>query len=146
MARLLGLRTVIYPAPNLEEAKSWWTSFLGTEPYFDEAFYVGYEPGGYELGLLPDVDPAIGAITYWGVDDISGVVDEALELGATIDAEPTDVGEGIITASVRTPDGSIVGFIYNPHFDSDEDEFDEDEADEGVSDEAEPVDDESTPQ
>jgi hypothetical protein len=26
------------------------------------------------------------------------------------------VGDGIITASVRTPSGSIVGFIVNPHF------------------------------
>ena len=124
---LLGLRTVIYPAPDLAAAKAWWTEFLGFEPYFDEPFYVGFDPGGYELGLLPDADPAEGALTYWGVDDVNGAVDSALEAGATLDAEPTDVGEGIITASVRTPDGSIVGFIYNPHFmvDDDEDSGDE---------------------
>jgi catechol 2,3-dioxygenase-like lactoylglutathione lyase family enzyme len=125
---LLGLRTVIYPAPDLEAAKAWWTEFLGFEPYFDEPFYVGFDPGGYELGLLPDADPAEGALTYWGVDDVNGAVDSALEAGATLDAEPTDVGEGIITASVRTPDGSIVGFIYNPHFmveDDGEDPVDE---------------------
>jgi catechol 2,3-dioxygenase-like lactoylglutathione lyase family enzyme len=119
---LLGLRTVIYPAPDLEAAKQWWTEFLGFEPYFDEPFYVGFDPGGYELGLLPDADPAEGALTYWGVDDVNGAVDAALEAGATLDAEPTDVGEGIITASVRTPDGSIVGFIYNPHFMVDDDD------------------------
>jgi catechol 2,3-dioxygenase-like lactoylglutathione lyase family enzyme len=125
---LLGLRAVIYPAPDLEAAKAWWTEFLGFEPYFDEPFYVGFDPGGYELGLLPDADPAEGALTYWGVDDVNGAVDSALEAGATLDAEPTDVGEGIITASVRTPDGSIVGFIYNPHFmveDDGEDPVDE---------------------
>ena len=27
-----------------------------------------------------------------------------------------DVGEGIVTATVKSPDGSVVGFIYNPHF------------------------------
>jgi catechol 2,3-dioxygenase-like lactoylglutathione lyase family enzyme len=124
---LLGLRTVIYPAPDLEAAKAWWTEFLGFEPYFDEPFYVGFDPGGYELGLLPDADPAEGALTYWGVDDVNGAVDSALEAGATLDAEPTDVGEGIITASVRTPDGSIVGFIYNPHFMVDDDEESADE-------------------
>lgn len=113
---------MIYPAPDLEAAKRWWTEFLGFEPYFDEPFYVGFDPGGYELGLLPDADPAEGALTYWGVDDVNGAVDAALEAGATLDAEPTDVGEGIITASVRTPDGSIVGFIYNPHFMVDDDE------------------------
>jgi catechol 2,3-dioxygenase-like lactoylglutathione lyase family enzyme len=124
---LLGLRTVIYPAPDLEAAKQWWTEFLGFEPYFDEPFYVGFDPGGYELGLLPDADPAEGALTYWGVDDVNGAVDSALEAGATLDAEPTDVGEGIITASVRTPDGSIVGFIYNPHFMVDDDQEPSDE-------------------
>ena len=55
-----GLRTVIYPAPDLDAAKAWWTALLGQEPYFDQPFYVGYEVAGYELGLLPDADPADG--------------------------------------------------------------------------------------
>ena len=113
---ILGLRTAIYPVSDLARGKAWYSQVLGRAPYFDEPFYVGFDPGGYELGLLPDADPAEGALTYWGVDDVNGAVDSALEAGATLDAEPTDVGEGIITASVRTPDGSIVGFIYNPHF------------------------------
>jgi hypothetical protein len=28
----------------------------------------------------------------------------------------SDVGDDIVTATVRIPDGSIVGFIRNPHF------------------------------
>ena len=28
----------------------------------------------------------------------------------------SDVGDGIVTATVRSPDGSIVGLIRNPHF------------------------------
>ena len=51
---LHGLRTVIYPAPDLDAAKAWWTAFLGADPYFDQPFYVGYDVAGYELGLLPD--------------------------------------------------------------------------------------------
>ena len=31
-------------------------------------------------------------------------------------APVADVGEGIVTATVRTPSGAILGFIYNPHF------------------------------
>ena len=62
---LHGLRTVIYPSPDLDAAKAWWSALLGVEPYFDEPFYVGYEVGGYELGLLPNGDPANGALTYW---------------------------------------------------------------------------------
>jgi catechol 2,3-dioxygenase-like lactoylglutathione lyase family enzyme len=113
---LLGLRTVIYPAPDLEAAKRWWTSFLGMAPYFDEPFYVGFNPGGYELGLLPDANPNDGALTYWGVDDVATALEDALSAGATVHTAASDVGEGIITASITTPSGSIVGFIYNPHF------------------------------
>jgi hypothetical protein len=29
--------------------------------------------------------------------------------------EPFYVGDGIVTGSVRTPGGAILGFIYNPH-------------------------------
>ncbi len=112
----LGLRTLIYPAPDLEAAKKWWTDLLGFAPYFDEPFYVGYEVAGYELGLLPTADPAEGALTYWGVDDVAAAVDAAVALGATIHAPVSDVGEGIVTATVTNPLGMIVGFIYNPHF------------------------------
>jgi predicted enzyme related to lactoylglutathione lyase len=113
---LQGLRTVIHPVTDLDAAKAWWTQLLGFGPYFDQPFYVGFEAAGYELGLLPDHDPADGALTYWGVADARAAVDAAVALGATVHAPPADVGEGIVTASVRTPDGSILGFIVNPHF------------------------------
>jgi catechol 2,3-dioxygenase-like lactoylglutathione lyase family enzyme len=113
---LHGLRTVIYPAPDLAAAKDWWVALLGQEPYFDQPFYVGYEIAGYELGLLPVADPADGTLTYWGVDDVAAAVAEALALGASEHAPATDVGEGIVTATVRAPDGAILGLIYNPHF------------------------------
>lgn len=111
-----GLRTVIYPAPDLAAAKAWWTEMLGFGPYFDEPFYVGFEVGGYELGLLPDAEPAQGALTYWGVDDAADAVEQAVALGATVHAPATEVGDGIVTATVTSPTGSIVGFIFNPHF------------------------------
>jgi hypothetical protein len=113
---LFGLRTVIYPAPDLEAAKAWWTALIGTGPYFDEPFYVGYEVGGYELGLLPDGNPADGALIYWGVPDVSAAVAAAMASGATEHVAESNVGEDIVTATVRTPEGAIVGFIYNPHF------------------------------
>ena len=113
---LLGLRTVIYPSPNLAQAKAWWTGLLGRDPYFDEPFYVGYDIGGYELGLLPNDDAADGALAYWGVDDVAAAVDAAVAQGSTTHAPVTDVGGGIVTATVRTPMGTIVGFIHNPNF------------------------------
>jgi catechol 2,3-dioxygenase-like lactoylglutathione lyase family enzyme len=114
--QLLGLRTVIYPAPDIDAAKKWWTEYLGTPPYFDEPFYVGFNPGGYELGLLPDGDPVAGPLTYWGVDDVDEAVAAAIQIGAVEHLPASDVGDGIITATVTTPQGNIVGFIYNPHF------------------------------
>jgi catechol 2,3-dioxygenase-like lactoylglutathione lyase family enzyme len=113
---LLGLRTVIYPSPDLAEAKAWWTAFLGAPPYFDEPFYVGFAVAGYELGLLPDGDPADGAHTYWGVTDVPAAVTAATEAGCAVHSPTTEVGDGITTALVRRPDGTIVGFIDNPHF------------------------------
>ena len=113
-----GLRTVIYPAPDLEAAKGWWSSLLGLAPYFDEPFYVGFEVAGYELGLLPTAPLSEGALTYWGVEDVAWAVAEARELGATEHAPVAEVGGGIVTATVVTPPGPILGFIYNPHFGS----------------------------
>jgi catechol 2,3-dioxygenase-like lactoylglutathione lyase family enzyme len=113
---LLGLRTVIYPAPDLGASKDWWTEFLGVAPYFDEPFYVGFNVGGYELGLLPTADPADGALTYWGVADVDAAVAASLAHGATEHTPASNVGDDIVTATVRTPQGAIVGFIYNPHF------------------------------
>ncbi len=112
----LGLRTVIYPSPDLAAAKAWFSTLLGVQPYFDQPFYVGFNIGGYELGLLPDADPADGALAYWGVDDVPAAVAAAVAAGATEHAAATDVGDGIVTASVRSPQGAIVGFIRNPHF------------------------------
>ena len=113
---LEGLRTVIYPAPDLDAAKSWWTTFLGVEPYFDQPFYVGFNIGGYELALLPDADPADGALTYWGVGDVPGAVAAAIAQGATEHEAASEVGDGIVTATVRVPSGAILGLIFNPHF------------------------------
>jgi catechol 2,3-dioxygenase-like lactoylglutathione lyase family enzyme len=113
---LEGLRTVIYPAPDLAAATAWWSSLLGFPPYFDEPFYVGFNVAGYELGLLPTADPADGALTYWGVTDVARAVDAAVAAGASIHTPASEVGDDIVTATVRAPDGSIVGFIFNPHF------------------------------
>jgi len=113
---LQGLRTVIYPVVNLAESKEWWIQLLGEKPYFDEPFYVGFNVAGYELGLLPGASQSDGAQVYWGVEDVAEAVREAIVLGATELSPPTDVGEGITTATVRIPDGSVVGYIYNPHF------------------------------
>lgn len=112
----LGLRTVIYPAPDLAAAREWWTAILGIEPYFDEPFFVGFSPGGYELGLNPGADPANGAVAYWGVPDADAAYAQLLAAGATALEPVEDVGDGIRLGTVRDPVGSIVGVIENPVF------------------------------
>lgn len=64
--KLLGLRTLIYPSDNLGADKAWWSDVLGIEPYFDQPFYVGFDVGGYELGLDPNANMADGPRTYFG--------------------------------------------------------------------------------
>lgn len=113
---LLGLRSAIYTAPDLAAAKAWWTEVLGKEPYFDQPFYVGFEVGGFELGLDPDGDPATSPLTYWGVPDAEEAVASLLALGAKLHAVVREVGEGIKLGSVRDRSGSVVGVIENPHF------------------------------
>jgi catechol 2,3-dioxygenase-like lactoylglutathione lyase family enzyme len=109
----LGLRTVIYPAPDLDASKAWYTKILGVEPYFDEPFYVGFDVGGYELGLNPQTDIAE---TYWGVDDIDTAFAALLAAGATERSPVTDVGGDIRVATVVEPSGAVLGIIQNPHF------------------------------
>ena len=113
---ILGLRSVIHPAPDLDATKAWFAEALGVEPYFDEPFYVGFALAGYELGLLPDGDPARGAVTYWGVARLDDAWAELLAAGATELQGPRDVGEGILIAEAGTPHGQTLGLIENPHF------------------------------
>ena len=112
----LGLRTIIYPAPDLQAAKTWFSALLEKEPYFDQPFYVGYEVGGYELGLDPDGDLADGARTYWGVADADAAFEWLLSRGAGVRTAVQEVGDGIRVATVQSPTGSLIGIIENPHF------------------------------
>ncbi|MCA1690464.1 MAG: VOC family protein [Actinobacteria bacterium] len=113
----LGLRTVIYPAADLDRAKAWYASVLGVDPYFDQPFYVGFDVGGYELGLDPDPDAAAGGPrSYWGVEDAEAALARLFELGAAPYRPVTDVGEGIKVATVVDPAGHLLGIIENPHF------------------------------
>ncbi len=112
----LGLRTVIYPAPDLAASKAWFTELLGFGPYFDEPFFVGFQVGGYELALDPDGDPALGPIHYWGVGDADAALARLLAAGAREHQPVTEVGEGIRVAGVLEPGGTVLGIIENPHF------------------------------
>lgn len=119
-SKILGLRTTIYKVGDLTAAKEWYSKAFDTQPYFDEPFYVGFDIGGYELGLQPEGNTPAGkadsALTYWGVEDINEEYDRFIASGATEHEQPQHVGGDIVVASVKDPWGNVIGLIYNPHF------------------------------
>jgi len=116
----LGLATVIYQVPDIAAAKAWYTRAFGKAPYFDQPFYVGFEIGGYELGLHPDLSEGQpgpgGSVAYWRVTSIDAALAHFLASGATPVSPAQDVGEGIKVARVADPFGNVIGLIENPHF------------------------------
>lgn len=116
---LQGLRTVIYRVDDLEKAKGWYTAILEKKPYFDQPFYVGFNVGGFELGLQPAEDGVIcgtNTIAYWGVPDAKKAYTALLLKGAVEHEKIEDVGDGILVGTVLDPCGNIFGVIENPHF------------------------------
>jgi predicted enzyme related to lactoylglutathione lyase len=119
IAMIRGLRTVIYHVTDLAAAKAWYTQVVEREPYFDQPFYVGFNVGGFELGLVPDgTSGPGGSIAYWGVTDAAVAVTRLESLGATIRDPLQDVGDDIRVAVVADPFGNSFGIIENPHFDA----------------------------
>lgn len=118
--KILGLRTTIYKVSDIAAAKEWYAKAFETQPYFDQPFYVGFDIGGYELGLQPQEKPSVGkeesVVTYWGVEDIHAEYDRFIASGASSYEQPQEVGEGIVVATVKDPWSNIIGLIYNPHF------------------------------
>jgi predicted enzyme related to lactoylglutathione lyase len=115
-----GLRTAKYTARDLTKAREWYRKVLEKDPYFDEPYYVGFNVGGFELGITPDDQAAMdrpeSGLAYWGVDNAQAAYDRLIGLGAT-DHEPVqDVGGDIRIGAVRDPFGNLLGVIENPSF------------------------------
>ncbi len=116
---LLGLRTVVYHVDDLENAKNWYTEAFGVEPYFDEPFYVGFDIGGFELGLHPvteRIHKGNNVAVYWGVENIDSAYARLLDTGAKENEPIRDVGGDIKVATFLDPFGNLLGIIENPHF------------------------------
>lgn len=114
------MRTAIYAVADLAAAKAWYTQVLERAPYFDEDFYVGFNVGGFELGLVPEPDAPperdAAGVAFWGVGDAEAAYARLLELGGH-DHEPVqDVGGGVKIGAVRDPFGNVLGVVENPSF------------------------------
>lgn len=117
---MLGLRTAIYHVPDIVRAKAWYSMAFQAKPYFDEPFYVGFNIGGYELGLDPNPESSGagpgGSVAYWGVADMTEALHHFTASNARLVSDAREVGEGIKVATVADPFGNLIGLIENPHF------------------------------
>ncbi|MFJ8331828.1 VOC family protein [Streptomyces sp. NPDC094437] len=108
-----GVRTIIYPVKDIDGAKALFRALLGTDPYVDEPYYVGFKDAGQDIGLDPGghAQGLTGPVPYWHVDDIRGRLAALVAAGARVQQEVREVGGGRLIASVRDADGNLVGLV-----------------------------------
>lgn len=97
------------------KAKEFFRELNGGDPYADSPYYVGYKCGDMEIGLVPSAgngQPA--ALAYWTVDDIAASVKSLANAGGSVVQDVTDVAQGLLVASVKEPNGNIIGLRQFP--------------------------------
>jgi predicted enzyme related to lactoylglutathione lyase len=104
---------IVYPTKDLEKAKKLFTSLLGTEPYADAPYYVGYRMEGREIGLDPHGSSS-GPIVYWETEDIAARVAELTGVGWQVTSDTKDVGGGLLVAQLSDGNGSTIGLRQSP--------------------------------
>lgn len=92
---------IVFPTKDLEKAKKFYNTFLGTEPYVDGEWYVGYKLDDREVGLDPNSNVII---SYIDTDDIEASLETLKSVGAEVVMEPKDVGGGLMVAQVKIED------------------------------------------
>jgi predicted enzyme related to lactoylglutathione lyase len=105
-----NVKLVVYPAKDLDATKNFFSTFLGTEPYVDGAWYVGYKVGDLEMGLDPH---GKAVICYTDTDDIDASLNTLKGVGAKVVMEPKDVGGGLKVAQAEV-DGNVLGLRMHP--------------------------------
>ncbi|WP_416984807.1 VOC family protein [Streptomyces sp. T028] len=111
-----GVQTIIYPVKDADRAKALFSALLEVEPYADEPYYVGFKAAGQDVGLNPNghAQGLTGPVPYWHVSDIRARLAAVVEAGAEVLQDIQDVGNGRLIASVKDPDGNLVGLLQDP--------------------------------
>lgn len=104
---------IVYPTNDMESAKRLFTALLGTEPYADAPYYVGYRTEGREIGLDPH-GSSRGRIAYWDTEDIAGKVAELTGAGWQVTSDVKDVGRGMLVAQLSDGNGNTIGLRQSP--------------------------------
>ncbi len=107
-----GVKTIIYPVKDMARAKTRFRTLLGVEPYGDSPYYIGFKVGDQDIGLVPN-SPEGGMAAFYHVDDIKQSLQSLLDAGSQILRETKDVGGGRLSASVKDPDGNIIGLVQD---------------------------------
>jgi predicted enzyme related to lactoylglutathione lyase len=97
---------VVYPAKDAEASKQFFTTFLGTEPYVESDYYIGYKVGAMEVGLDPHGQ---AVIIYTDVSDIKDGIQSLLDAGGSLVQDAKEVGGGLLIAQVKDANGNVVG-------------------------------------
>lgn len=106
---------IVYPVADMTKAKQFFCELVGAGPYADFPAYVGYKHGDMEIGLVPNADEREpGGLAYWTVNDIAARVKALVDAGGTVVQEITDVADGLLVASVKEPNGNVVGLRQPP--------------------------------
>ncbi|MEO8898397.1 MAG: VOC family protein [Candidatus Dormibacter sp.] len=106
-----SVKTTIYPVKDIAKAKALYGTLLGTEPYADAPYYVGFRVADHDVGLDPNghSQGMTAPISYVDVDDITATLKALVDAGAVVQQEPRDVGGGLLIASVKDDDGNVTG-------------------------------------
>ena len=107
-----GMKTIIYPVTDINRAKQFYSTLLGTEPFVDGAYYVGFQVGEQQIGLDPHGHKE-GMTGYFHVSDIHKSLQDLVDAGAQTLQEIKNVGEGRLIASVKDVDGNIIGLLQD---------------------------------
>ncbi len=110
-----GIKTVLHPVSDLANAKPVYAALLGVSPTADESYYVGFEAGGQQIGLVPGGGPQAmtSPVTFWEVPDIEAKLAEVTAAGAIVKEPAHDVGGGRLVATVTDPDGNVLGLLQD---------------------------------
>jgi len=108
---------ILYPAADVAQTKQFFATLLGTEPYADSPYYVGFRTGDVEIGIVSQAAQRglSGALAYVDVTDIKAALATLLAAGAEKVQDITDVSNGLLVASVKDPNGTPIGLRQMPN-------------------------------
>jgi predicted enzyme related to lactoylglutathione lyase len=99
-----NIHLIVYPTKDVNKAKTFFNTYLGTEPYVDGDYYVGYKLDDKEVGIDPN---GTAVISYIDTDDIEANLKTLQDAGAEVVMQPKDVGGGLLVAQAKIEDNVL---------------------------------------